>query len=169
MLLFSLTIHNRAVFETLGTAVVNSPHFSGFEPSEEELKLIKKTVAVHSQFASLEIIHDEFCIMKLINFLNHDIIGLHESVKIEAQNKRFWFLCQHWLVDRKRQQGRFRDLIKAIPDMRILAAELKKINDVHRLGFIFKEVVKQTRAAPVALQRSSILALPPMNFMGHPQ
>ena len=67
-----------------------------------------------------------------------DIVGLQESVKVEALNKRFWFLCQHWLVDRKRQQGRFRDLIKAIPDMRILAAELKKVSDTHRLGFIFK-------------------------------
>lgn len=169
MLLSSLTIHHQAIFDRLGTAIVNSPNFSDYEPSEEELNLIKKTVSVYSQFASLDITHDEFCIMKLINFLNHDIIGLHESVKIEAQNKRFWFLCQHWLVDRKRQQGRFRDLIKAIPDMRILAAELKKINDIHRLGFLFKEVVKRTRAAPAASQRPSILALPPMNFMGHPQ
>ena len=66
--------------------------------------------------------------------------------QIETLNKKFWFLCQHWLSERNVPQGRFRDLIRAIPNMRVLAAKIKEINDAERLSIIFtvrKKSLKQ--------------------------
>ena len=57
--------------------------------------------------------------------------------QIENLNKKFWFLCQHWLSERNVPQGRFRDLIRAIPSMRVLAVKLKEIDDAERLSIIF--------------------------------
>ncbi|CBY08614.1 unnamed protein product [Oikopleura dioica] len=97
------------------------------------------------QFAELRLSKNEVSIVKLINFLNHDITGLKDVSQIEMLNKKFWFLCQHWLCERNVQQGRFRDLIRAIPNMRVLAAKIKEINDAERLSIIFTQSILRIR------------------------
>ena len=66
-----------------------------------------------------------------------DIQGLNESVKVEAFNKKFWFLCQHWLAARQGPQQRFRDLITSIPEIRYVASSLKKIS-ADKISLLFK-------------------------------
>ena len=66
-----------------------------------------------------------------------DIQGLREAVKVEAFNKKFWFLCQHWLAARQGPQQRFRDLITSIPEIRFVASALKKV-PAEKLCLLFK-------------------------------
>ena len=66
-----------------------------------------------------------------------DIQGLNESVKVEAFNKKFWFLCQHWLAARQGPQQRFRDLITSIPEIRFVASSLKKV-PAEKISLLFK-------------------------------
>jgi len=72
-----------------------------------------------------------------------DIHGLQEAVKVEAFNKKFWFLCQHWLAARQGPQQRFRDLITSIPEIRFVAASLKKV-PAEKLSFLFKVILLMT-------------------------
>ena len=75
-----------------------------------------------------------------VRFLNDfilDIPGLQAPVTVESLNKRFWFLCQHWLAARQGPQQRFRDLITSIPDIRLVASKLKEVPS-EKLCFLFK-------------------------------
>ena len=65
-----------------------------------------------------------------------DIAGLKDPSQVETLNKKYWFLFQHWLNERN-LPTRFRELIRAIPNTRILASKLKQIEDLERLSIIF--------------------------------
>ena len=75
-----------------------------------------------------------------------DIQGLREAVKVEAFNKKFWFLCQHWLAARQGPQQRFRDLITSIPEIRFVASALKKV-PAEKLCLLFK--VRNSSGRPI--------------------
>ena len=75
--------------------------------------------------------------MRFLNDFNLDIPGLQAPVTVESLNKRFWFLCQHWLAARQGPQQRFRDLITSIPDIRLVASKLKEVPS-EKLCFLFK-------------------------------
>ena len=75
--------------------------------------------------------------MRFLNDFISDIPGLQAPVTVESLNKRFWFLCQHWLAARQGPQQRFRDLITSIPDIRLVASKLKEVPS-EKLCFLFK-------------------------------
>lgn len=150
MLLAALTTHRDIILDKLVDIT------DRYKPSEEEkvrlgtspheTELIHRINQMFNKFALLEITHEEYCIMKLINFLNHDIQGLNESVKVEAFNKKFWFLCQHWLAARQGPQQRFRDLITSIPEIRFVASSLKKV-PAEKISLLFKTVLENCRVS----------------------
>jgi germ cell nuclear factor len=154
MLLAALTIHRQSIFDNLAQVTDRyTPAAEDCRISENsnEMELIQRINDMFNKFVLLDISHEEFCIMKLINFLNHDITGLQEPVKVEALNKRFWFLCQHWLAARQGPQQRFRDLITSIPDIRLVASKLKKVPS-DKISFLFKAVLQTCRISNTRMQ-----------------
>lgn len=145
MILYAFTLNHDDIFQTLGETIQRSENLCAMEISDEDLDIVERVLQVYGQFAELRLSKNEVSIVKLINFLNHDIAGLKDVSQIENLNKKFWFLCQHWLSERNVPQGRFRDLIRAIPSMRVLAAKLKEINDVERLSIIFTQSILRIR------------------------
>jgi len=145
MILYAFTLNHDDIFQTLGETIQRSENLCALEISDEDLDIVERVLQVYGQFAELRLSKNEVSIVKLINFLNHDITGLKDVSQIEMLNKKFWFLCQHWLCERNVQQGRFRDLIRAIPNMRVLAAKIKEINDAERLSIIFTQSILRIR------------------------
>jgi len=153
MLLAALTIHRESLFDTLAqvaNAYKPSPEVCNLMSEDStEMELIQRINELFTKFVLLDITHEEFCIMKLINFLNHDIPGLQAPVTVESLNKRFWFLCQHWLAARQGPQQRFRDLITSIPDIRLVASKLKEVPS-EKLCFLFKAVLNTCRISNIS-------------------
>jgi len=161
MLLAALTTHRDVIFDQLGEITdrfkPSDEEFASIRENPNETELIQRINTMFTKFAILEITHEEYCIMKLINFLNHDIQGLREAVKVEAFNKKFWFLCQHWLAARQGPQQRFRDLITSIPEIRFVASALKKV-PAEKLCLLFKAVLQTCRVSRAQAEQAQAVA-----------
>eukprot|EP00058_Branchiostoma_floridae_P009807 XP_002595295.1 hypothetical protein BRAFLDRAFT_96828 [Branchiostoma floridae] len=149
--LSALCVHKPQLFGEFGSIILK------YQPTNEELEqfsddgmeIVERTMYLSGKLHQMKITKEEFVCMKVINFLNQEILfldildvkNLRDAELIESVNKRFWYACQDYIeAQYPHQPTRFRELMMCLPEIRYVTSKILDI-PIEHLPLLFKAIM----------------------------